>query len=225
MTVHGKRCRAAQISAVGTDPAFRGHGLSTELLRRARTWAEPGHRFFFLFADRDAYPFYHTRGFHRVDEHAAMYPVIGQAARSGVEKLDGRRRDHRDLIYRCAVRRTAVSDLLGVWNAKLLMFWCLYFLPDALYYLREFDLLVLAKHRDRKLLVYDLVGKTIPPFTEIYPFLGDESDRVVEFRFMVDKLHLNEDQQTKSPKENGTHVSETFPLMKTKFIFPCTCQA
>jgi hypothetical protein len=133
--------------------------------------------------------------------------------------------EHRDLVYRIAQNRAPVSDILGGCNAKLLMFWCLYFLKDEVYYIDDLDLIVLAKHADMTLEVYDIVGKTVSPFAELYPYLASEKDTHAEFLFMTDKLQLEKPESIRLSGENGTNVTEDFPLLHEKFIFPVTLQA
>jgi GNAT superfamily N-acetyltransferase len=226
MSVCGRRCKVAQISAVGTLPEYRRKGLGIELNRRAMEWADSnGHEFFFLFADEEAYPFYNACGFRRVDEHKARIAVSGEIARGGVEKLDIARRDHFDLTHRIAIEREPVSDKLGVLNDRLFMFWCLYFLRDNIYYISDLDLIVLCGRKDNVLTVYDIVGRSVPSFSEIYPYIQNETDSAVEFEFMVDKMGLAEYDLIALGGINGTHLYGDFPLENEKFIFPCTSRA
>jgi GNAT superfamily N-acetyltransferase len=225
MTILGERHLVAQISAMGTIPEFRRQGLGLDLIQRAMKWAGDHHDFFFLFADTDAYPFYNKCGFRLVDEHAVYYPISGITAQPGVKKLSVQRKDHLDLIYRCAAEREPVSDIIGVCNEKLFMFWCLYFLKDNIYYIDELDILVLYRRKNGLLTIFDIVGKKVPPFSEIYPFIGDMNDKTVEFLFMPDKLGLDSYDETKLAEHNGTHLYGDFPLENRKFIIPYTSHA
>ena len=225
MSVMGKRCRVAQISAVGTLPEYRRQGLSSELTRIAMDWARPSHDFFYLFADQEAYSFYEHAGFRLVDEYSACAPIEGRPPASGVNRLNLSQPGHLDLIYRIASEREPVSDLLGVLNEKLFMFWCLYFLADNIYYIEASETLVLLKRDHDTLIIFDIVSRKMPAFSEIYPFISDRADRKVEFRFMIDKMDLANYEEVKLGKPNGTHLLGSFPLEGRKFIFPSTSQA
>jgi len=223
MTVGGRQCRVAQISGVGTLPEFRRRGLSMQLAEKAMEWAGRDHEFFYLFADLDAYALYQKCGFRQTGEHRVCCPLPGGTARPGIEKLDMVREDHRERIFNCAAAREPISDLFGVSNTKLFMFWCTYALADCIYYVADLDLLVLCKREQGLMTVYDIVGRTVPPFWVIYPYLASETDRAAEFLFMVDKLRL--DRVELVPTDRGTHLRGAFPLADQPFIIPYTAQA
>ncbi len=224
MTVQGRCCRVAQLSAVGTLPEYRRRGLSRQLIRTAMEWANGTHDFFFLFADEDAFGFYAARDFRKADEYKTRISLSGESPRPGIVKLDMSKSDDIDRVYRIAAGRTPVSDILGVTNAKLFIFWCLYGLRDHVYQIPDLDILVLYK-RDRELVtIYDIVGPIMPAFDDIYPYVCDPGDKAVEFLFMTDKLRVRDTEYIKV-EGNGTHVHGKFPLESAPFIFPFTSQA
>ena len=224
MTIRGERRRVAQISAVGTVLEFRRRGLSLKLTQIALDWARDNHDFFFLFVDEDAYRFYKECGFRPVEEYKARIPVTGKVAQAGVTTLDMLREDHVEQVYRLASRRAPVSNLLGVSNDKLLMFWCLYTLRDYVHYIPALDILVLFKRENGLVTIFDIVGTAIPAFADLYSYICDPSDKIVEFLFMVDKLSL-ENVDLIRVEGNGTHLHGSFPLENTQFIFPFTAHA
>lgn len=224
MMVDGKRCRAAQFSAVATLPEYRRQGLSRELMRQAMDWARNRHDFFFLFADKDAFRLYKEFGFRRTDEYKPLISVSGKAARPGLVKMDMQRPDHIQKVYQLASRRAPVSDALGVFNEKLFMYWCLYGLRDHVHYIPELDILVLYRRDNGSVTVFDIVGSTLPPFDVIYPYISDPTDHTVDFLFMVDKLQLDNFEYMKIDA-SGAHLLGDFPLEGTHFIFPHTSQA
>jgi len=224
MMVLGERRKVAQVSAVGTLPEFRRQGLNFELTQKAMTWARKEHDFFFLFADEEALPFYKRCGFRMTDEYKTRIEVTGEIPSAGIDKLDIERDDHRELIFRYASERAPVSDELGVFNPKLFMFWCLYYLKDNIYHVPSLDILVLYKRKNGIVTVYDIVGGTIPEFSQVYPFICSETDEAVEFLFMIDKMNLEDSQKVKVT-ENRTHFLGNFPLEDHEFIFPYTAHA
>jgi hypothetical protein len=210
---------------VGTDPEYRRTGLNSELTRRALEWARPRHDFFFLFADDEARPFYKAGGFRMVPEYRVSYPVPQLPLREGIRKLDIENKSDRELIERLARDRDPVSDQLGVHNYRLLMFWCLYFLKDDLYYIDQLDTLVMFGRQNGTITMFDVVSCAIPTFGDIYPFIGAKDDRSVEFQFMPDKMGMNEDLRTIIEVDNGTHLLGKFPLEQREFLFPYTAHA
>jgi len=225
MMVGGRRCRVAQFSGVGTLEEYRRMGLNRQLTEKALIWARPNHDFFFLFADTDAYPFYEKCGFRRTLEQRERIGIKGQKMIPGAEKLDTQRQDHRDLIYRIASERAPVSMQLGVYTPKLFMFWCLYFLKENIYFIAERDLLVLHERKDGVLTIFDVVGKNVPPFDVIYPYIAGETDEFVEFEFMTDRMNLGRTGKFVAVETNGTHLMGDFPLETDNFLFPLTAHA
>lgn len=224
MTVAGHSRRIAQISAVGTLPEYRRRGLSRNLMQKALDWARERHDFFYLFADEEAFRLYESLGFRRVSEHKPRIPAAGAPPRPGAVTIDMTRNDHRQLVEHLAFNREPVSDLLGVDNPKLLMFWCLYALRDYVYYIPDLDTLIMFKRENGLLIIFDIVAEHMPAFDLIYPYISDETDRFIEFRFLPDKLSIPDPNYIEF-KDNSTHLHGDFPLDNVPFIFPLTSQA
>jgi ribosomal protein S18 acetylase RimI-like enzyme len=224
MVVLGKRCRAAQISAVGTVTDFRRQGLGQELTQRALVWARDRHDFFFLFADEDAFGFYKSNGFRQALEYTPRIAVSGASPVPGAVALDMQDEHHRALAHDLAVRRDSVSDRLGVLNDKLFMFWCLYRREFRILHIPQLDTLVLCRRDGDVLTISDIVSPKVPMFADIYPFISDPRDRFVKFMFMSDKLGLKEVELIET-NDHGLHLLGDFPPEGTSFIFPQTCHA
>ncbi len=224
MTVQGRRRRVAQLSAVGTLPEYRRRGLSRQLMQTAMDWASDTHDCFFLFADEHAYSFYKACGFRKVTEFKTRLSATGIPARPGINQIDMNEPHDIQLVYGIAEGRAPVSNMLGVCNAKLLMFWCLYGLRENVYHIPDLDILILYKRAGELVTIYDIVGPTVPTFADIYPYIADPGDTAVEFLFMTDKLQISNFEHL--PVDgNGTHLHGSFPLESTPFILPFTAQA
>lgn len=224
MVVAGQRTRVAQISGVGTRPDYRRRGLGHELTQKAIEWATPDHDFFYLFADEEAVPLYEKFGFSRVTEHRTRIELRGTDPKPGAVKLDMDKQHDRDRAFRLAFERTVVSNRLGVLNPRLFMFWCLYGFPEHVYHLRDLDLIVICEREGTTVRLHDIVGASMPPFSDIYPLLANRDDRYAEFSFLTDKLALDNHELIETT-ENDTFVRGDFPLIDTPFIFPLTAQA
>jgi len=224
MTIKGMKCSVAQVSAVGTIPEYRRKGLSQQLMQTAINWAKDKHEFFYLFADKEAFPFYKKSGFRLTDEYKARITGPLMTPRPGAIKLDMQRADHIELVHRVASDREPVSNILGVTNSNLFMFWCLYSLREYIYYIPELDILVLYKREKGMVTIFDIVGKSVPTFAEIIPYICKSQDEAVKFLFMVDKLGLGNIDYIKV-RGNGTHLFGNFPIEAPQFIFPLTSHA
>lgn len=225
MTVNGQRTKVAQVSGVGTREAYRGKGLNRELNRKAIDWAKDSHDFFYLFSDTDARPFYQKLGFQPVQESLPKTKINSTEKRNGIRQLSCDNKEELQFIYSMAKKRTSVSDQLGVHNPKLLMFWALYFLRDTIHYIPRLDIIICYKRDNGIVTIFDIIGTTVPPFSDIYPFIADSSDKTVQFRFLPDKLNLPSVAFEPLPDDNGTHILGNFPCINQPFIFPITSMA
>jgi hypothetical protein len=190
----------------------------------ARQWANEAHDYHFLFADTNAHSFYRKSGFQCAPEYRPCIPVRGRREIDGARLLHPDDERDRQVIYDYAARRTPVSDLLGVMNSKLFMFWCLSDAIECIYQIPALDIVILIGRADGIVSVFDIVGRNIPTFDSIYPYIARESDRTVEFSFMTDKLGLHQQEYIRF-ETNGTHILSGFPLAGSPFIFPFTAHA
>ena len=221
-TVNGAHTRVAQISGVGTLPEWRRRGLNRQLTDIGLEWAHGKHDGVFLFSDTDAMLFYERCGFSPVHEFVETATLDPVPRRAGAIKLDPDRKQDLDTIYEYARTRAPVSDRFSVLNAKLVMFHVLYGLGDCVYQIPDLDCLVFYKRENKVLNIYDIVGKQIPAFDELYPYLAEPDDRVIEFHFSTDKLGL-ENTGTRQLVGNNPYVRGKFPIERP--VFPYTSRA
>lgn len=205
LVIAGKRCRAGQLSGVGTLPEYRRRGLNRCITEEALRWAAPHHDGFFLFADDDAVPFYEKCGFVPHEERAAVLRLASPPARPGLRQLDIANDRDLDLIYQMACERTPVSNVLGVLCEKLLMFHCLNTLSDHAYHIPDLDLVIFFKTNQGRLTIFDIVGRQMPSFAEVHPFLSERPHAEVWLHFVPDKLRV-EVSSWRSMPGNNLHV-------------------
>ena len=220
--IDGEPARVAQISGVGTLPAWRRRGLNRQLTERALEWAGDAHQGVFLFADTEAIPFYTACGFTPIDEFLELAQARPVASKRGAVKLDSGNGEHRQRIYRYAERRSPVSRKFGILSPKLFAFHCLYPLKDHVYEIPELECLVCYEREEGCLKIFDIVSEKMPPFERIYPYIACDGDREVEFHFHTDKLGL-EKVQARPLYGNNPFVNGEFPIKRP--VFPFTCRA
>lgn len=224
MVVEGVRRRLGQFSGVGTSPEFRGLGLNRWLTEQALESAGATHDGFFLFADEDAVPFYAKCGFVQVDETIAALSVTPPAGAPGLRKLDPGDDDDLSLLYQLARERSPVSDLLGAWNAKLLMFHCLYTLRDCLYYIPDLDTAVFFEVDSGVMTLFDVVARKVPSFTELHPYIAGTRHHEIRFFFMPDRMGVEPTSWTVL-EDNHLHVLPPLHLPEPRRLFPYVSRA
>jgi GNAT superfamily N-acetyltransferase len=220
--IDGEAKRLAQISGVGTLPEWRRKGLNRQLTDVGLDWAHGQHDGVFLFADTDAIPFYQKCGFRPIDEYVQLVDAPPVPNRGGAVELDPRKKHELDRIYEYAQRRAPISHTFSVLNDKLLMFHAMYPLRNHVFEIPDLSCLVFHERSSGRLSIFDIVGERVPRFRDLYPYIADENDRVIEFHFCTDKLGLDE---TRSRPLLGNHpfVRGMFPFERP--VFPFTSRA
>lgn len=224
MVIEGQRRRVGQFSGVGTLPQFRRRGLNQRLTEEAIKWASPTHDGLFLFSSDEAVPFYGKCGFVPVEEKAPTLRVEPPMHKPGLRKLNVESDQDLELIYRHACDRTPVSDVLGALNAKLLMFHCLYTLKDHAYCIPDLDVVAFFKIDGKRLTLFDVVGRSVPPFSELHPYLAQQPHDEVWFEFMPDKMGIDAT-GWRTPKGNNTHIYPPFRLPGPSCVIPYVAHA
>jgi len=224
MVVEGVPRRLGQFSGVGTAPEFRRRGMNRWLTEQALESAGANHDGFFLFADEEAVPFYAKCGFVPVEETIPVVSVAAPTPVPGLRRLDPGNRGDLALLSRLAGERSPVSDLLGVWNARLLLFHCLYTMRDCLYYVSDLDAAVFFEVDSGILTVYDIVGRRVPPFAELHPFISGIPHHEVRFLFMPDKMGVDPTRWT-SLEDSGLQVLPPLRLPEPQCLFPQVSRA
>ncbi|MFQ5489973.1 MAG: GNAT family N-acetyltransferase [Phycisphaerae bacterium] len=220
--IDGKPARVAQISGVGTLPAWRRKGLNRRLTERALEWADDAHQAVFLFADTEAIPFYTACGFTPIDEFVEYVRARPVASKGDALRLDPGKREHLDRIYRCAERRSPVSEQFGVLSPKLFAFHCLHSLRERIYDIPDLECLVCYESAGGCLKIFDIVSENMPAFEQVHPYIACDGDREVEFHFHTDKLGLGK-LQVRPLLEHNPFVKGVFPIKRP--VFPFTCRA
>jgi GNAT superfamily N-acetyltransferase len=221
--VNGKAERVAQVSGVGTLEAFRKQGLNRRLHEIALEESRSRHRWFFLFADDDAVPFYRKCGFRPVDAHAVIVPMPPVVPDRGIEKLDLKDRAVLDGIYRLACLRAPPSQVFSTANPKLVMWQLLYRIRDHAWRIPSLDAVIFMRRDGGKTIVYDILAPAMPRFEQLAPFLAEPEVREIDFRFPVDQLDVPSSRLRVLPGHNA-HVMGDFDLGDQP-VFPFTSEA
>jgi hypothetical protein len=128
------------------------------------------------------------------------------------------------MLYNLARDRAPVSDRLGMLNAKLVMFHALYTLRDRALYVPQLDVVAFCKRDATRLTICDIVGRDLPQWSALYPFLADESDTEVAFGFWPDRLGIPDEIRLRELTANNLHVKGDFDASRP-VLFPFTAHA
>ena len=220
--IDGRETKVAQISGVGTLPEYRRCGLNRELTAAGLKWAGEEHEGVYLFSDEDAIPFYAHCGFTAVDEHLPTMALEPVQKITGAVQVDLDKKMDLDRVYGYARSTAAISRQFAVGNPKLFMFHAMYTLRDTIWEVPDLGCLVCFRRKGDTLMIYHILGESIPSFHRLYPFIAAETDRRVEFHFHADQVAPG----AAGRRElfgNNLFVRPDFPVKEP--VFPFTSRA
>ena len=158
--VLGESKRYIQIGTVMTDPAYRNQGLSRYLMDRIiAEWKDKCHMLY-LFANDSVLDFYPKFGFVTTMEYQYSKNIEKANEFIAAEKLDMSLNHNRELVVKKIKSSIAISKLSMLKNVGLVMFYCISFMSNNIYYLREEDVIAIAEFQGDTLYLHDIFSSS-----------------------------------------------------------------
>ena len=210
-----------QLGTVMTDIAYRNKGLSCFLINKIlEEWKDKCDAVY-LFANDSVLDFYPKFGFVEAVEYQNEMPIY--KTQGVVKKLDMALSQDRELLLRKYSQSNPFSALPMVDNMGLLMFYCLQFMNNNIYYIEKCDAIVIAAYKDDKLLCFDIFCDAKKDMGEILSIMALDSTKYVVFGFTPKQIYnykisqVNETNTTlfvlKSKENLFAHNQLMFPLL------------
>ena len=148
-----------QIGTVMTDKEYRHRGLSKFLMEQViNEWKEQSD-FIYLFANDSVLDFYPKFNFQIVDQYQHSKPLNITNATSSLKKLDIDDQHDKELLVRAINESKPISKLAMQNNTSLVMFYCLSFKKNSIYYLRALKTVIIADFEGNTLYLHDVFSK------------------------------------------------------------------
>lgn len=204
-----KKKKYIQLGTVMTDSEYREQGLSRLLMKKVlEEWKEKCDAMY-LFANDTVLDFYPKFGFVKANEYQCQITVSPKQKRA--RKLDMSRNKDRELLLEKYKKSNPFSALPLVDNTGLLMFYCSQFMKNDVYYVKDYDAVVIAKQNGKELICFDIFCDETADINEVLSIVAsyDTTNVILGFspksteRFQV--TLLQEDDTTLfvlSDKEN-----------------------
>lgn len=178
---NGQVKRCIQIGTIMTDPDYRNQGLSRYLIERIiREWKDKCD-IMYLFANDHVLDFYPKFGFIKAVEYQCSSPVT--PTKGHVRKLDMSRAIDRELLKRYYTKSNPYSALTMEDNYELLMFYCSSSMKDCVYFLEDFDAVIIASNKNEILTCYDIFGNGDHALIDMVSKVAELQVRTVVFGF------------------------------------------
>lgn len=153
--IDGKLQKYIQIGTVTTDIDYRNKGLSRYLMDKVLEDYSNNTDLIYLYANKTVLDFYPKFGFEAVKEYEYFITKYKNTSNSRFVKLNMGIRQNRDFLYKL-INNSKVFSKIACKNAKIVMFHCMSFMKDNVYYCKSLNAIAIAKHNDKKLHVFDV---------------------------------------------------------------------
>lgn len=146
-----------QIGTVMTDKDYRNRGLSKYLINIIIKEWQKNCENIYLYANDEVYDFYPKFNFMESFEYEYSKEIIKEDF--CIKKLNLKNKDDFNLILDLYNYSNPYSDINMVDNIGLFMFHIENFLYDNIFYIEEFNCIVISEYDDEKLIIYDIFMK------------------------------------------------------------------
>lgn len=178
---HNNSRRYAQISTVATDPDYRGRGLIRWLMKEViEEWKEKCDCIY-LYANDSVINFYPKFGFVPAYEYRYHRPITKRAGE--FRKLDLSIRNDVDLLIRKHKESNPFSVLAMDGNIGMMMFHCITFLYDNMYYIEKYDAVVIAEYEGDDMFCYDVYSNAHCSIDDLLRIMALENTKTVTLGF------------------------------------------
>jgi predicted N-acetyltransferase YhbS len=175
-----------QLGGVMTSKNYRHQGLSTALMDKILTDWEDKCDGIYLFGHEGVRDFYPRFGFKIVDEYQYYMSLKSDDYAEKAVRLDMGKKEDTDKLLKYYKLGNPFS-LLQIDNKGLLMFYCMKYNKNDIYYVEEEDAVVIAGHEKESMVVYDIFCKPESDLENILQAVADDNTQRIYFGFPLIK--------------------------------------
>jgi predicted GNAT family acetyltransferase len=154
--VFGEEKRYIQIGTVMTLPEYRKQGLSRILMEKAIADYRDKCDLLYLFANNSVLEFYPKFGFEKIKQYQCVKDANLAKKENSIKKLDMSDERNKDFAIKKVTEHVSVSKVSMCGNAELIMFYLTMFMQNDVYYLENYDAVVIAKFKKDMIKVHDI---------------------------------------------------------------------
>lgn len=232
ISIFGEAKRLIQLGTVMTDKNYRNQGLIRMLIDKIIVDWQDKCDFIYLFANNSVLDFYPKFGFIKYEQYQCEKEIsekhkefLETVSMNGhkdeyLKKLNMSDSGNREFLYRKVNSSKLHGQISMIGNAELILFYCIDFMKDNVYYIEEYDLLVIAGYQQDTLEIYDVFCKDELSLDNIVACMLRKETNKVKLYFTPKEV----DSYTITPlKEEDTLFilgKDTMLLEKKQVMFP-----
>ena len=154
----GKKKLYIQIGTVMTDSRYRHKGLGRYLMERVIDDWKDRCDLIYLFANDNAIKFYPKFNFVETYEYQHSRSCLNISNNSDVRKIDMNYKNDKELFKRIIENTRVFSKFAVLNNKNLIMFYCNSFMQDNIYYIKDYDAIVIAEMSKEIIYILEVFG-------------------------------------------------------------------
>lgn len=172
-----------QIGTVMTDTEYRRRGLSKFIMEQViNEWKEQSD-FIYLFANDSVLDFYPKFNFEKIDEYQYSKSLNISNTPSLFKKLNIEDKNDKELLIGTINNSIPVSKLSMRNNTSLIMFYCLSFKKDSIYYIEKLNTAIIMDIEDDTLYLSDVFSKERVKLNDVIQLITNETIKRVILGF------------------------------------------
>jgi len=179
--IEGETKRYIQVSTVATDPEYRGQGLSGKLMDYVLSEWINDCDCIYLMANDTVTEYYPIFGFQKSHEYQYSRMIPGKLA--SFRMLDLTNDKDISMLIRKHTELNPYSQINLNPGIDIMMFHCINFLKDCIYYLPDYDAVVIAEIEGAEMFVYDIYAEGHAEIDEILGSITLGEDMKARFGF------------------------------------------
>ncbi len=176
----GQQKTFVQIGTVMTDENHQKLGYSKFLMEKVMLEWEKKCDLMYLFANEEVLEFYPKFGFAKAYEHQYVKDIKSKQNNSKVIKLDMSDEKNEKFLFETIKNSCSQSKLAMTKNASLIMFYCISFMKDQLYYIENLDAIIVADITKDTIYLSDIFSSKEVDIDQVLYALANEDDKHIE---------------------------------------------
>lgn len=208
--IENERKTGVQIGTVMTDERYRHRGLNKFLMEQVISDWKDQSDFIYLFANDSVLNFYPKFDFEIINEYQFSKPVNTHIAPSSLKKLDVDDKNDRAFLIDTIKMSIPISKVSMRNNAPLIMFYCMSYKKNSIYYNDKLKAIAIADYEGDTLYLNDVFSRSPVDLNVLIQMMSDKSIK----RTVLGFTPLDETEYRRSLLKEG----DTLFVLKDK---PC----
>ncbi|MDZ5254075.1 GNAT family N-acetyltransferase [Clostridium sp. LIBA-8841] len=224
--IQGNEKRYIQIGTVMTDEEFRNKGLSRFLMEKIIEEWEDKCDCIHLYANDSVLDFYPKFGFEKYNEYQYSINRVKEKSKEKVRKLNINDTSDKDIFTEIINNRISISKLHVKNNSFLIMFYCLDFMKENIYYIENFNTVVICEYDKDVLYVQEIFSTQEIDLDKVINMLMKEETKKIVLGFTPNNTACYEENLVN--EEDTTlfiRAKKEAPFKTEKLMFPILSHA